>query len=121
LVQKGQMIGGAGTTDHLIPRAMSDIGFTSHFNAVPSCASCNSIKGLLDRTLKPSDYPDVLNQDKHDELVSRARKFIAEKRATAEALFESDKSQWEKALNSRNALDDGSNLLPDGDRDRLRT
>jgi 5-methylcytosine-specific restriction endonuclease McrA len=105
LVQKGQMIGGAGTTDHLIPRAKSKIGFTSHFNAVPSCASCNSIKGLLDRKLEPSDYPDVLDWNAHIKLLSQARKFIAEKRTAAEATFESDKSQWDTALNRRNALD----------------
>lgn len=105
LVREGQMVGGAGTTDHLIPRGKSKIGFTSPFNAVPACACCNSIKGLLDRELKRSDYPDALNQVQHDRLISRARDFVAERRRFADSLFEKDKSAWDKALDHRNKLE----------------
>jgi 5-methylcytosine-specific restriction endonuclease McrA len=107
LVRPGQLIGGATKTDHLLSISKSpNIGFSSHFNAVPACAGCNSIKAVWDRKRKPSDCPDgVLTQEIHDRLVAEARDVIKRERAEADAGFESERTNWMKALEQRDALE----------------
>jgi 5-methylcytosine-specific restriction endonuclease McrA len=105
LVQKGQLVGGAATTDHLLSSAKSKIGFTSHWNAVPTCASCNSIKGIWDRRDKTVEYPEELTEELHEQLVKEASEFIRARRGEADARFASEQANWVKALERRNALD----------------
>jgi hypothetical protein len=115
LVQEGQLIGGAGTTDHLLPiTRFPKLGFKSPFNAAPTCASWNSITGLLDRQTATSEYPnpDELNWETHKMWVSRARTFIAAKRAEATGRFKGEDANWKRALERRNALGPDSATEP---------
>jgi hypothetical protein len=110
LVKDGKLIGGAGVTDHLLPRAKFPEGFRSHLNAVPSCARCNSIKATFDRQLKTEEFADGLSQDVHDRMLSLAREFISSRRAIANARFEDEERSWNKALARRKALDVDDNI-----------
>jgi hypothetical protein len=103
LVQKGQLIGGAVTTDHLLSRAKSKVGFSSHWNAVPTCAGC-SIKGVWDRRQKDVEYPDNMTRELHERLVKEAGEFIRTRRREAGTRFASERSNWLSALERRNAL-----------------